>query len=329
MELKIHRNIFRLKKHWDTLNPNEYNSFAFWKLIWLRSPIYLLPRTSSLVFLEVIENSTPVLIIPLCKKLGKNKFFSFSRYNGTFKFDFIYNKCTTTTQLAKYIDFALNHLNASEIILDKIISGSKTHSALQNLQSIKFKEFGTKSISIENITEYNLWYNSLSKNSRQNLRTAYNRINSDNFVLDFEFYDGKKIPKKQLYDLIDLYCDRHIIRYGLKVSFLKRIYLKHFDFSTTFLQKSNNSFYAILKINEKLAAFMAGIKEEQAYRIPRLSIDEQFSRYSPGIILLNETIKTISSSSKDKGLDLGIGDERYKKQMGGNEYQMMHMEYIK
>lgn len=329
MEIRIHNNIFSIKKHWLNINPANYSSFGLWKLIWLLSPIYLFPCVSRLLFIEVLENNQPVLIIPLCKKIGKAYFFSFSRYNGTFKFDFVYNKNTSPEKLTQYLNFALKNIDADKIVLDKIVEGSLSHFALCHLEGIKFDEKSVKAVMIKNINEYESWYNLLSKNTRQNIRTAQNRLHSDKKTLQFEFYSGEKISRKQLNSIINMYCDRHIKRYDLKVSWLKRFYLKHIDFSTIFTQNSKNNFYAILKFDNRLAAFMSGIKEGTSFKVPRLSINETFGRYSPGVLLINETIKILSCSNEEKNLDLGIGDEKYKLQMGGTEYNMLHMEHVK
>ena len=94
------------------------------------------------------------------------------------------------------------------------------------------------------------------------------------------------------------------------------------------MQKSSKNFYAILKCDNELIAFMSGIQENHSFRVPRLSINDEFFKYSPGIILINETIKSLSVSHPKIDLDLGIGDEKYKKSMGGTEYDMMRIESI-
>ena len=65
-------------------------------------------------------------------------------------------------------------------------------------------------------------------------------------------------------------------------------------------------------------AYMAGLYSEtqKAYYVPRLCINDQYAKYSPGIILINETVKSLLSNQTHR-LDLMLGDEPYKTAMGG------------
>ena len=327
MEIKIFNNPLMMKRDWEKICINgEYSSFYFWELVWLRSPIYLLPYKSKLTFFEVLDNNKPILIVPLCKKIGKNEYFSMSMFNGTFKFDFVFDKTLPQSKLNDAVNFLFDNIIIDSIVLEKIIENEKTYNALLSVNKIDFEIEGKNAISINDLEEYEQWNKNLTKNARQNIRTAYNRLNTDDVKIEFTFIENCRIPNRVLLKMIDLYCDRHISRYGLKVSAFKRFYLKHLDFSTIFLQKSASNFYCILRFNGELAAFMSGINEGGALRVPRLSIQEKFSRYSPGIVLVNETIKKICLSEKIiNSLDLGIGDENYKKVMGGTEYNMCSM----
>lgn len=53
------------------------------------------------------------------------------------------------------------------------------------------------------------------------------------------------------------------------------------------------------------------------YIIPRLAINDKYKSYSPGILLINETIKFLISNNKIHTLDLSQGEEEYKYKMGG------------
>lgn len=54
--------------------------------------------------------------------------------------------------------------------------------------------------------------------------------------------------------------------------------------------------------------------------VPRLAINPKFSRYSPGIILINETMKLCESEFGYTEFDLSKGIEQYKIAMGGEKY---------
>ena len=69
-------------------------------------------------------------------------------------------------------------------------------------------------------------------------------------------------------------------------------------------------------------AYMAGLlgKEQNCYFVPRLCIDSKYIRFSPGIVLLVETIREIINRGIGH-LDLMLGDEPYKTAMGGRVHQ--------
>ena len=82
----------------------------------------------------------------------------------------------------------------------------------------------------------------------------------------------------------------------------------------------------ILASDNKPIAYMAGLYNEQQkiYYVPRLCINDVYKKYSPGIILVNETIKYLINQGTSV-LDLMEGDELYKIAMGGvvyNNYQI-------
>ena len=61
-------------------------------------------------------------------------------------------------------------------------------------------------------------------------------------------------------------------------------------------------------------------KNNKSIIIPRIAIDDAFSFYSPGLCLINETIKHLIENTEYANLDLCDGDEKYKFDMGGTEY---------
>ena len=68
--------------------------------------------------------------------------------------------------------------------------------------------------------------------------------------------------------------------------------------------------------------FLSGLisRDGTTVVIPRLSIDNQYRFYSPGYILLAETLHWLDSNTTCRCLDLSRGDEQYKIDMGGIKY---------
>lgn len=170
---------------------------------------------------------------------------------------------------------------------------------------------------------YDAWRQSLSKSARQNLRTSYNRLAVDGKSLNINVIAGGGKSPLKFDEIINLYCRRHQLRYGVKVNCLKRFFLKHFNFATEIYRRCGHALTFVVVIDGEMAAFMSGLVSRNGrFVVPRLSIDDRFSRYSPGVLLINETIKQLA----DRGvtvLDLSRGVEKYKFAMGGENYEQI------
>lgn len=162
--------------------------------------------------------------------------------------------------------------------------------------------------------DYNEYFKTLSSSVRQNIRTAYNRLLKDGQNISVQTFLGGGIPVDEI---LGLYFNRHEERYGVKTSIFKRWFLKHQNFATRYYRYADNSLTVYLKINDQPAAFLSGLFHKERLIVPRLSINNMYYKYSPGMILVCETIKYLIASSTIRVLDLSIGEERYKYQLGG------------
>lgn len=59
----------------------------------------------------------------------------------------------------------------------------------------------------------------------------------------------------------------------------------------------------------------------KSIEVPELAINEKFSFYSPGMILVNEVCRYLIEEKHYNALDLARGTEKYKKDMGGTIYK--------
>ena len=94
-------------------------------------------------------------------------------------------------------------------------------------------------------------------------------------------------------------------------------------FNPTFiaLKKLPNVFYTIIRIDNAIAGFCAGFASRDGKIIlPFVSINSAFKRYSPGGILITETIKYLITNTDYKYFDLSRGNEKYKYDYGGTEH---------
>lgn len=172
---------------------------------------------------------------------------------------------------------------------------------------------------------YEDYFASLSKNARQNARTAYNRLNTQNKTISFRCTLDSAGFNISFSELCKVYYNRRTSKYGtgnsLK-SFISSRIARHFKHDSISLRTAPNHFYAYVSIDGKIAAVLLGFINENktSVSVPRLAINPEFGFFSPGILLLNETIKFLIQNTNIRRLDLTKGTEKYKLQMGGKEY---------
>lgn len=173
---------------------------------------------------------------------------------------------------------------------------------------------------------YEAYWTRLGKHTRQNVRTAYNRLARDKRGFDVVCYSREPFMESlrsyrgalALWRCHWLYCKRQNERYvalGL-YGYIAKLLFNY----TTLAAKSTDSFLAVLSIDGRPAAFMEGYlnPNRHAVEIPRLAIDNRFGWYSPGLLLINETAKRFCAEGGTyRAIDLCRGTEPYKLLMGG------------
>lgn len=173
--------------------------------------------------------------------------------------------------------------------------------------------------------DYDAYYKSLSKHARQNIRTAYNRLNRDEKTYTFHVVQGaEQLTKQQKDDIIRLYCTRMRSKFGKEVLPYPIMYpvQRYCNPIVRNLYSLDNKFHAMLYINGELAAFLSGLRNGDGSRIvvPRLAMNDTFDFYEPGIVLLRETADYLCREYPNTELDLSRGNEKYKFAMGGKTH---------
>ena len=174
-------------------------------------------------------------------------------------------------------------------------------------------------------SDYDTYYQSLSKHARQNIRTAYNRLNRDEKTYTFHVVQGAEhLTKQQKDDIIRLYCTRMRSKFGKEVLPYPIMYpvQRYCNPIVRNLYSLDNKFHAMLYINGELAAFLSGLRNGDGSRIvvPRLAMNDAFDFYEPGIVLIKETAEFLCREYPNTELDLSRGNEKYKFAMGGKTH---------
>ncbi len=170
---------------------------------------------------------------------------------------------------------------------------------------------------------------SLSSSVRQNIRTAYNRMRRDSIEYELKVWlPDNRMDEATWQSIMSLYLSRLFSKYKSKkfgnclYRTYKTLLYKHLKHDTRSLISSPNAFHAALYSQGRLMGFMSGYADYAMTRvvIPRLAINDDFRFYSPGYVLLNETIHYLAANTPIREIDLARGTERYKTDLGGELY---------
>lgn len=318
LQIKSYSLLQNLKKVWNELYNNNPSLSPFVEYDYFNRAIkyfwyYFIAKRCVIKYYLITEDHSPILIAPiLIYSNGQKELFG--NINGYNYCDLVYKNCN---QINNAIELLYDTIGRFDIY--KIRENSPLVKKFSSHIYLVKNTLNVKIIFGDNYEEY---YKNLSKSVRQNLRTSYNRLNKNGYKFNLKVVYGGTIDSTFFNGIINLYCKRHENRYDVKHNFIKQWLLKHCHFATENYKKSANAISFGLYINGKLAAFMSGIMSKQnEFIVPRLSINDDFSFFSPGMILITEVIKFLIENTNINCLDLSQGNEKYKYQMGGiNHY---------
>ncbi len=161
----------------------------------------------------------------------------------------------------------------------------------------------------------------LSKNSKQNIRTAQNRLNKDKHVIEYCFddlnVDLQRCAVMRKKKLSHQYTKVAYIR-KLKYRLMDRLrfhfgsYFPMFDYEYSKIMSAY--------IDGNLCAFFNYVIDDnnKAIMIIAAGTDLNYARYSPGILLMYNYILSIIKDGNYHVLDFTRGDEKYKYSLGGS-----------
>ena len=330
-KLRIHRFLFPLKKKWQMLEKkNEqtpYQKYDLQRIVSVRLPLHCLRKKLIPAYCEVRKDGKTVLIAPLLeKKRAKQcrEFLSYTGMTGFNIYDFIFDPQLEDEELKDCVLFLAGELGCSTLLLDDLPEGSPLLKAFVPGQtedmSVECESKENVSIHLDN--GYESYFHSLSKQTRQNIRTAYHRMENDGLSYEVEYIFGKKLQRKDLLRILEIYDSRRENRYSVRYSFIRRFYERYLDYSTAYQQKWPDNVYVLLRLNGEIRAFMSGIVFQDGHRalFLRIAMCKEDARYSPGYVMINEMAKEFSKNTAITDLDLSKGTEHYKLLLGGTIY---------
>lgn len=174
----------------------------------------------------------------------------------------------------------------------------------------------------------------LSKNARQNIRTAFNRMEKDNInflvnfddprvnISEFEMYRNERVKKKRVVKFNLLSIKLAIMAFYDDLRIQTKKYYPYKDLKISkFLTVTD------MKKNKMMSAVNYGYcKYRKEIVAMSVSLNEEYKRYSPGIIGWYQFIISNMGNDYLKFIDFTRGDENYKYVLGGTTH---HLHFIK
>ncbi len=331
------RHLKSLEVDWNRLyesNPHlsPYQSYSF--NLAVRSVTRLSPRRYNLTpvfFVFYGLQGEARLIAPLYVRKARNgtKVYLFTDFMPAGYSDLIYSPDLTQQEFDVALSVIATELGNPMFLFRKVNQQSLLNQFLR-CSNYDMHDIGRQTcVEIPRMSSYGKYWESLSKSTRQSIRTSINRLEREGYAWEVKLIQGEPLSSSTMRTLMDIYFKRYSQRgyRGLRsrlLAFSKR----YLNPVTRALQHSDESFCAILEIEGTPAAFCAGF-ERQGGRlvIPFLSIDCDWGRYSPGGLLITEIMEWLHEQKMHSSLDLSRGGEKYKYRYGGKDHFNYNYEF--
>ena len=338
------KKIHTLKEIWNglyLLNPqlSPYQSFEFQSIIgkgWADKRPWIGLQLRELTLL-VTENDIPVAIAPFIVKKSRGKIvdiFLRGAFSSAAHLDFIYGKLWEINVFKAIMDFVISIYPSCNFHFGRISEKSLSNMYIREYFSLTEKDYSSeKCASIPIPSDFNEYFGTLSKKTRGNVRSSYNRLEKNGLKQKLVTYYYSPIPTKQYMRMLMLYTsllERKNNISGFFQYLLKPIIFlgKHFNPMSKALRTLSTGFHSLLYINGKVAACFWGLMcNDNRLILSRFSDDHKYGWYSPGGMMIIELVKELiekHDTLKIDQLDLARGTENYKFVYGAVEYLNYH-----
>ena len=203
------------------------------------------------------------------------------------------------------------------------------HTALDNALNMRASKKTSVSVAVDVTCPIEKFEKRLSKKTRQNIRTAKNRMHRDGIDFKLRVLNGKLDC-----ELANQLCECHLHRALSKnnnnssvkkrvSSFILKGKIVHDEKKCNIIKDAmcelNNSLTVIVELNGKLAGYLYGFQDGRVIRIVQNCFDEAYSFYSPMFVGAYDYLIQCLENDKIDAVDFTRGNEDYKYKLGGNE----------
>ncbi len=320
-----HKRICNIKLLWEKLYENNPMLSWFQSYAWnesLEKKFYagrkIRYRKCTLVY-EVMDES---LIAPIVIDKANHTVEFLGERESSDYLSLIFDADIQADKLTKYLLLLQEKYAGYRIKFSRINQKSILCDVLKNAG---FSCEERECVYVDTNTETESFYDSLSKSTRQNYRTAVNRMKKDGHTCEV-YHSCDKLTEEKLEKFLGIYqsrrkyCDEVGIKSKL-IGNLRRIVKKligetDMDVLSDYGTKEK-VFFAEISIDGETAAFCIGNYNNDArvISVARVATEEKFYHYSPGVVMLVDTIQSVRDHVRF--FDLTRGTEDYKFKLGG------------
>ena len=326
-----HTDIHSVRDVWNTLynqniNLTPYQEYSYCSIIHEYSAILKRNLLKNVVYELRNKHEQTIMLMPLHIKRTKDGSIAYvwGEFAQSGHLDFIYDHRIQAEAFLSAMNLIRQDVGTVRFVLTRIAEQSTLNDIIQT--AFKPSQYTIKKhicVQIPITSGFNDYINSLNKQARQNLRTSFNRMKTDSRTYEVKTFVNQSMPSNTLSQLFNLYWKR-LSNKGLSIGLKKYlpVFLRmRLNPTIIALKKLKNVYYSIIYIDNTIAGFCAGFtSRNKKIILPFLNINDDFSRYSPGGILITETIKYLMENHDYKYFDLSRGDEKYKYTYGGIEH---------
>ena len=322
--------IEQLKKPWERLEKGPDMTY-FQTFAWNRMLSEQYKSTGFKLLIEFVViccDSSPVLIAPFIvikrtkRIVNKKGIYFFGRKGWSDYLNLVYDEFRPET-----VDYLFNAMSDKYGIVDYRLEQVKENSNLYfylKSKSYIAEEISTECVGLDIPETIEDYLQKLSKHARQNLRTAKNRADKDGLTFSYNFDDinvDKKVCQTMRENRVEVKVQKgyNTLNYKQKLlrSITSRLEFKYPDY-LPFYSDENSKMLTVYDDDKLCAFFNYGIdRNHNSVVLMAVGTNEEYSRYSPGMLAMFEFIKSNFNNKIIRYIDFTRGNEPYKKCLGG------------
>lgn len=336
--------ISNLESNWRILEKGEdmtYFQHYEWYQMLASKNLNVKHSCFEVTIVEVKREKSTILIAPLWivkknfAKFNKRGVYIFGRAQWSDYLNFVYDRFE-----AKAVDELFANIKEVYRVSNFNLEDIPTNTELFKYINTKYTQIeGKETVCVELSIPETLesYHKMLSKSSRQNIRTAFNRAEKDGVKFTFNF-DDKDVDISAFDDYRKIRLNNKVktgretikgkLIYFISTKILRRG-LFNFAEYTPYSDVKNSHFITCKDQNGILcASFCYGIDNyHNKIVLMAVSTNPDYYKYSPGILSIYKFVIEQIEQNGFSAVDFTRGNERYKYVLGGHEHYNQNLEF--